>query len=205
MNESNYKKIKIINENAKIIKQNMFLENENGNLKESISRFDKGKEILDGMISMTSTHLKSKNGIDFKNAHASSSNIVNPSNPITKIYQGLVLELIDQKGLMGIRLTILELIAQEDQSLGNTIMLILMVFIILKWKSMHKILDAIIVVWWGTKILVVILERLIWVTQMMNLTMLTPKDPSIFGYLKCDEVFSCRCAWNPQCAKKSGT
>ena len=39
------------------------------------------------MISITSTPFKSKNGIDFKNAHASSSKIVNPSTPITKIYQ----------------------------------------------------------------------------------------------------------------------
>ena len=39
------------------------------------------------MIPMTSTPLKSKNGIDFKNAHASSSKIINPSTPITKIYQ----------------------------------------------------------------------------------------------------------------------
>ena len=39
------------------------------------------------MIHMTSTSLKSKNGIDFKNAHASYSKIVNPSTPITKIYQ----------------------------------------------------------------------------------------------------------------------
>ena len=38
------------------------------------------------MIPITFTPLKSKNGIDFKNAHASSSKIVNPSNPITKIY-----------------------------------------------------------------------------------------------------------------------
>ena len=39
------------------------------------------------MISMTFTPLKSKNGIVFENAHASSSKIVNPSTPITKIYQ----------------------------------------------------------------------------------------------------------------------
>ena len=65
----------------------MLLENENGNLKEFISRFNKGKEILDGMIHMTSTPLKSMNGIGFKNVHASSSKIVNPSTSITKIYQ----------------------------------------------------------------------------------------------------------------------
>ena len=87
MNESNSKNIEITNENAKLVKQNVFLENENGNLKESISRFNKGKEILDGMIPMTSTLLKSINEIGFKNAHASSSRIVNPSTPITKIYQ----------------------------------------------------------------------------------------------------------------------
>ena len=132
LNESNSKKIEITNENAKLIKRNMFLENENGNLKESISRFNKGKEILNGMIRMTSTPLKSMNGIGFKNTHASSSKIVNPNTPITKIYQRLVLELMDPKSLMEIRLTILELIAQEDLSLGNTILLILMVFIILK-------------------------------------------------------------------------
>ena len=39
------------------------------------------------MIPMTSTPLKSKNGIDFKNSHASSSKIVNSSTPIIKIYQ----------------------------------------------------------------------------------------------------------------------
>ena len=87
LNESNFKKIEIANENAKLIEQNAFLENENGNLKESISRFNKGKEILDGMIPMNSTPLKSMNGIGFKNVHASSSKIVNPSTPITKIYQ----------------------------------------------------------------------------------------------------------------------
>ena len=87
MNESNSKKIEIANENAKLIEQKAFLENENGNLKESISRFNKGKEILDGMIAMTSTPLKSMNEIGLKNAHASSSKIINPSTPITKIYQ----------------------------------------------------------------------------------------------------------------------
>ena len=87
MNESNSKKIKIANENAKFIEQNVFLENENGNLKESISRFNKGKEIFDGMISMTSTPLKSKDGIGFENAHASSSKGVSVSIPITKGYQ----------------------------------------------------------------------------------------------------------------------
>ena len=65
LNESNSKKFEITNENAKLIKQNVFLENENGNLKESISKFNKGKEIIDGMIFMTSTPLKSKNGIMF--------------------------------------------------------------------------------------------------------------------------------------------
>ena len=69
-----------------MLKKNVFLENENGNLKESISRFNKGKEILDGMIPMTFTPLKSKNGIVFENAYASSSKITNSSNPITKIY-----------------------------------------------------------------------------------------------------------------------
>ena len=53
-------------------------------MKIAISR--KGKEILNDMIPMTSTPLKSKNGIDFKNAHACSSKIVNPSTLITKIY-----------------------------------------------------------------------------------------------------------------------
>ena len=91
LNESNSKKIEIANENAKLIEQNAFLENENSNLKESISRFNKGKKIINGMIPMTSTPLKSKNGIDFKNTHASSSKIVNPSTPITKIYQRLSL------------------------------------------------------------------------------------------------------------------
>ena len=41
--KSNSKKIEIANENAKPIEQNVFLENENGNLKKSISRFNKGK------------------------------------------------------------------------------------------------------------------------------------------------------------------
>ena len=86
MNKSNSKKIEIVNENAKLIKQNVFLEIKNDNFKESISRFNKGKEILDGMIPITFTPLKSKNGIIFENAHASSSKIVNSSNPITKIY-----------------------------------------------------------------------------------------------------------------------
>ena len=36
---------------------------------------------------MTSTPLKSKNGIGFNNVHTSSLKIVNPSTPITKIYQ----------------------------------------------------------------------------------------------------------------------
>ena len=65
----------------------MFLENENGNLKESISRFNKGKEIIDGIIPMTSTPLKFNNGIGFKNAHASSLKIANSSTSITKVYQ----------------------------------------------------------------------------------------------------------------------
>ena len=39
------------------------------------------------MIFMTSTPLKFMNGIGFKNVHASSSKIVNPSTHITKIYQ----------------------------------------------------------------------------------------------------------------------
>ena len=43
LNESNFKKIDIIKENTKLIEQNVFLENENGNLKDSISRFNKGK------------------------------------------------------------------------------------------------------------------------------------------------------------------
>lgn len=86
LNKSNSKKIEITNENAKLIEQNIFLENENGNLKESISRFIKGKEILDGMIPITSTPLKSKNGIGFENAHASASKIVSLSTPITKVY-----------------------------------------------------------------------------------------------------------------------
>ena len=43
LNESNSKKIGIANENVKFIKQNVFLENENGNLRESISRFNTGK------------------------------------------------------------------------------------------------------------------------------------------------------------------
>ena len=111
LNESNSKKIEITNENIKLIKQNVFLENENGNLKESISRFNKGKEIFDDMIPMTSTPLKSKNGIDFKNAHASSSKIVNPSTPITKIYQRSSLRTNGPQKSNGIRLTILELIA----------------------------------------------------------------------------------------------
>ena len=85
--KSNSKKIEIANENAKLIERNVFLEKKNGNLKESICRFNKGKEILDGMIPMTFTPLKSKNGIVFENAHASSSKIINSSNPITKIYQ----------------------------------------------------------------------------------------------------------------------
>ena len=84
LNESNSKNIEIANENAKLVKQNVFLENENGNLKESISRFNKGKEILDGMISMTSTPSKLKGGIGFKNAHASSCKGVRPSIPNTK-------------------------------------------------------------------------------------------------------------------------
>ena len=87
LNKSNSKKIEITNENAKLIKQHLFLENENGNLKESISRFNKGKEILDGMISMTSTPLKSKDGIGFENTNASSSKGVSLSIPITKGYQ----------------------------------------------------------------------------------------------------------------------
>ena len=87
LNESNFKKIKIANENAKLIEQNAFLENENSNLMESISKFNKRKEIIDGMIPMTSNLLKSKNGIDFKNSHTSSSKIVNPNTPITKIFQ----------------------------------------------------------------------------------------------------------------------
>ena len=87
LNENNSKKIDIANENAELSERNVFLEKENGNLKESISRFNKGQEILDGMIPMTSTPLKSKNEIIFENAHASSSMIVNSSNPITKICQ----------------------------------------------------------------------------------------------------------------------
>ena len=87
LNESNYKKIKVVNENAKPIEQNAFLEKENGNLKESISRFYKGKQILDGMISMNSTPSKLKGIIGFKNAHASSSKAVRPSIPITKGFQ----------------------------------------------------------------------------------------------------------------------
>ena len=87
LNESNSKKIEIANENAKLIEQNLFFEKENDNLKESISIFNKGKEILDGMIPMTFTPLKSKNGIVFENAHASSLKIVNSSTPIIKIYQ----------------------------------------------------------------------------------------------------------------------
>ena len=55
MNESNSKKIEIANENVKLIEQNVFLENENSNLKESITKFNKGKEIIDNMISMIST------------------------------------------------------------------------------------------------------------------------------------------------------
>ena len=82
LNESNSKKIKIANENAKLIEQNVFLENENGNLKVSISKFNKGKEIIDGMISMTSTPLKSKNIIGFNNTQASSLKIINPSTLI---------------------------------------------------------------------------------------------------------------------------
>ena len=39
------------------------------------------------MIPMTSTPLKSKNEIIFENTYASSSKIINSSNPITKIYQ----------------------------------------------------------------------------------------------------------------------
>ena len=111
MNESNSNKIEIANENVKLIEQNVFLENENGNFKEFISRFNKGKEILDGMIPMTSTPLKSKNGIDFKNAHASYSKIVNPSTPITKIYQRPSLKTNGPKNSNGIRLTILKIIA----------------------------------------------------------------------------------------------
>ena len=84
LNESNSKKIDIANENAKLIEQNVFLENKNDNLKKSISRFNKGKEIIDGMIFMTSTPLKSKGGIGFENAHASSSKVVSLSTPITK-------------------------------------------------------------------------------------------------------------------------
>ena len=42
-----------------------FYKIKNDKLKESISRFNKGKEIIDGMISMTSITLKSKGGIDF--------------------------------------------------------------------------------------------------------------------------------------------
>ena len=87
MNESNSKKIEISNKNAKLIKQNVFFENENDNLKKYISRFNKGKEILDSIISITSTPLKSKGGIGFKNAHTSSSKVINPSTSITKIYQ----------------------------------------------------------------------------------------------------------------------
>ena len=66
---------------------------------------------------------------------------------LLRFIKGLVLEPMDLKSLMGIRLTILEQIAQKDLSLGNTIILILIVFIISKWKSMHKILDAIIMEW----------------------------------------------------------
>ena len=103
LNESYSKKIEIANENVKLIEQNVFLKNENSNLKESISRFNKekendnlkesisrfnkGKEIFDGMIPMTSTPLKSKNGIGFKNAHVSSSKNANPNTQITKVYQ----------------------------------------------------------------------------------------------------------------------
>ena len=39
------------------------------------------------MIFMTCTPLKSKGGIGFKNAHASSSKVVSLSTPITKVYQ----------------------------------------------------------------------------------------------------------------------
>ena len=84
MNESNCKKIEVVNENTKLIEQNAFLEKENGNLKESISIFNKGKEILDGMISMNSTPSKLKGVIGFKSANASSSKGVRPSIPITK-------------------------------------------------------------------------------------------------------------------------
>ena len=40
---------------------------------------------------MTFTPLKYKGEIGFKNAHVSSSKIINPSSPITKIYQRLSL------------------------------------------------------------------------------------------------------------------
>ena len=37
---------------------------------------------------------------------------------------------------------------------------------------------------------------------MMNPSMLTTKGPSTFRYLKCDEAFYYRCAWNPMCKEK---
>ena len=60
--------------------------NDNNNLKNSISKFNKRKKILDSMISMTSTPLKSKGGIGFENAHASSLKFVSLSTQITKVY-----------------------------------------------------------------------------------------------------------------------
>lgn len=45
------------------------------------------------MISMTSNPLKSKGGIGFENAHASSLKVVSLSTPITKVYQKLSLKI----------------------------------------------------------------------------------------------------------------
>ena len=84
------------------------------------------------MISMTSTPLKSKGGIGFKNAHASASKIISLSTPITKVCQKSSLKTNGPKKSNDARLTNLELKAQEDLSLGNPSMLILMVFIVLK-------------------------------------------------------------------------
>ena len=175
----------------------MFLENENGNLKESISRFNKGKEIFDGMISITSTPLKSKDGIGFENAHASSSKIVNSSNPITKIYQRPSLRTNGLKRFNGNKTNHSRAYSSRGPKPRNYNHAHSHGFHNFKMKEYAKNFRCHYCGVMGTKILDFILEILIWVTQMMNLVMLTPKDPSIFGYLKCDEAFSYRCAWNP--------
>ena len=149
------------------------------------------------MIPMTSTPLKSKNGIDFKNSHASSSKIVNPSTPITKIYQMPSLRTNGVKKFNGNKTNHFRANSSREPKLSKYNHAHSHDFHNFKMKEHAQNFRCHYCGVMGHKNSKCYIRKTHLSYSNDESFNANPNDPSTFGYLKCNEIFSCRCTWNP--------